>query len=72
MEDDPRQRRPNITRAWEELQWKPETTMIDGLKKTIEYFHNELAHNQLQFGHGTFSTADQFKAPRTSIEHFDI
>jgi UDP-glucuronate decarboxylase len=39
--DDPRQRRPDISRAQSALAWKPAVTLEEGLKKTIEYFrHN--------------------------------
>ena len=42
QEDDPQQRRPDITRAAQLLNWKPKISMRDGLKKTIDYFRNEL------------------------------
>src|ERR1700750_1738664 len=34
--DDPKQRRPNITRAQDLLGWQPEVNLHDGLKRTIE------------------------------------
>jgi len=37
-QDDPKQRRPDITLAKEKLNWLPEVGLEDGLKKTIEYF----------------------------------
>ena len=37
-DDDPRQRRPDITKAEEYLDWKPTTNLEDGLNKTIKYF----------------------------------
>jgi UDP-glucuronate decarboxylase len=37
-QDDPTQRRPDITRASELLDWRPSVPLIDGLKKTIAYF----------------------------------
>lgn len=37
-QDDPTQRKPDITRAIEELGWKPEISLRTGLKRTIEYF----------------------------------
>lgn len=36
--DDPKQRRPDITKAVEKLNWKPKVNRREGLKKTIEYF----------------------------------
>ncbi len=36
--DDPRQRRPDITKAQELLGWKPKVTLEQGLKETIKYF----------------------------------
>ena len=38
LEDDPRQRRPDISRAHHDLQWAPRTALDEGLKKTIAYF----------------------------------
>ena len=37
--DDPKKRRPDISRAVSELNgWKPKTTLINGLNNTIDYF----------------------------------
>ena len=36
--DDPKQRRPDITLAKELLGWSPKIPLVEGLKKTIEYF----------------------------------
>jgi dTDP-glucose 4,6-dehydratase len=38
--DDPRQRRPDITRARAVLGWEPEVALEDGLRKTLEYFRS--------------------------------
>jgi UDP-glucuronate decarboxylase len=38
-EDDPRQRKPDISMAAEALGWAPKTDLVDGLKRTIGYFH---------------------------------
>jgi UDP-glucuronate decarboxylase len=46
LEDDPRRRRPDITVAKRELNWQPITDLHTGLRKTIDYFHNELKKNQ--------------------------
>jgi dTDP-glucose 4,6-dehydratase len=40
--DDPKQRRPDITRAREMLAWQPEVRLEDGLRKTLEYFRSVL------------------------------
>lgn len=40
--DDPRQRKPDISRASSLLDWKPTTSLDEGLKKTIPYFKEEL------------------------------
>ncbi|KKR58830.1 MAG: UDP-glucuronate decarboxylase [Candidatus Curtissbacteria bacterium GW2011_GWA1_40_47] len=37
-EDDPHQRRPDINKAKKVLQWKPKTSLEEGLFKTINYF----------------------------------
>lgn len=42
-QDDPKVRRPDITRAKELLGWEPKTPFADGLKKTVEYFREVLA-----------------------------
>src|SRR6266700_235904 len=36
--DDPKQRRPDITRAGKLLGWQPEVALEDGLSRTLEYF----------------------------------
>jgi UDP-glucuronate decarboxylase len=40
--DDPRQRRPDITRATQTLGWEPKVKLEDGLKETIAYFRHVL------------------------------
>ena len=37
-DDDPRRRRPDISKARRYLQWTPEVSLEEGLKKTIDYF----------------------------------
>ena len=39
-QDDPTQRRPNISLAKEKLDWKPKIMLDEGLDKTIEYYKN--------------------------------
>jgi UDP-glucuronate decarboxylase len=41
-EDDPKQRQPNITQAREVLGWEPQVQLEAGLKKTIDYFAQQL------------------------------
>jgi UDP-glucuronate decarboxylase len=41
-EDDPLQRKPNIELAMAKLEWKPQTQLEEGLKKTIDYFRTLL------------------------------
>ena len=36
--DDPKVRRPDITKARKELSWEPKVSLEEGLKKTIEWF----------------------------------
>jgi len=42
-QDDPLQRRPDISLAKEKLQWEPLTALEEGLKKTIAYFEEILS-----------------------------
>jgi UDP-glucuronate decarboxylase len=44
-ENDPRQRRPDISRAQELLSWAPKTPLKEGMVKTIAYFETLLAQN---------------------------
>lgn len=39
--DDPKQRRPDITKARNLLQWEPKVDLRDGLKKTIDWFSEQ-------------------------------
>jgi len=41
-QDDPKQRRPDITRARTLLGWEPKVPLSEGLKKTIEYFRGKV------------------------------
>jgi dTDP-glucose 4,6-dehydratase len=40
--DDPKQRKPDITRAKEILGWEPKFSRAEGLKPTLEYFKNKV------------------------------
>lgn len=41
-QDDPKQRRPDITKAMNLLNWKPEIILEDGLTKTIDWVNSQL------------------------------
>ena len=41
--DDPTQRKPDITLAEKKLLWSPQISLLEGLKKTIEYFEAKLS-----------------------------
>jgi dTDP-glucose 4,6-dehydratase len=41
-EDDPKQRRPDISKVKEMLNWQPQISLDEGLGKTIEYFRKKL------------------------------
>jgi nucleoside-diphosphate-sugar epimerase len=41
-EDDPKQRKPDITLAKNLLDWHPRVSLRDGLRATIEYFRQRV------------------------------
>jgi len=41
-DDDPRKRRPDISKAKRLLEWEPKIALEDGLRETVEYFKREL------------------------------
>lgn len=41
--DDPTLRRPDITRAQENLGWTPQVKLNEGLDKTIPYFKSQIS-----------------------------
>lgn len=43
-QDDPKQRRPDISLAQEKLNWQPKVALKEGLLKTIHYFENLHRH----------------------------
>ena len=45
--DDPRQRRPDITRAQRTLAWQPQVALREGLKRTIAYFDQVFSSGSL-------------------------
>jgi nucleoside-diphosphate-sugar epimerase len=40
--DDPKRRKPDVTRARTILKWEPKVDLNTGLKKTIDYFQKRL------------------------------
>jgi UDP-glucuronate decarboxylase len=56
-QDDPRQRRPNIEKAQQILDWNPTVQLKEGLTRTVEYFDRLIAAKKLT------PSAQQF-APR--------
>lgn len=44
-QDDPKQRKPDITLAKEKLNWEPKIILEEGLKKTIEYFRKVVSQD---------------------------
>jgi UDP-glucuronate decarboxylase len=47
-QDDPRQRRPDISRAGRELGWAPTVSLRQGLMPTIAHFREEIAEAPLK------------------------
>ena len=47
-EDDPKQRQPNTARARELLQWAAQTSLHDGLTRTIAYFERLLGEPEIR------------------------
>ena len=47
-QDDPMQRKPDISRAREILGWEPTVSRADGLKVTYEYFKKQIAEKQIE------------------------
>ncbi|KFE34481.1 UDP-glucuronic acid decarboxylase family protein [Thioclava atlantica] len=49
-QDDPLQRRPDISRAKALLDWEPKVSLYKGLAPTIAYFREEIAQRQQELG----------------------
>jgi UDP-glucuronate decarboxylase len=47
-EDDPKQRRPDISKAKKELGWTPQVPLEQGLKRTIAYFEAEMKQGRIE------------------------
>jgi len=39
-QDDPKQRRPDISKAIELLKWQPKIQLLEGIRKTVDYFRS--------------------------------
>ena len=48
LQDDPRQRRPDISKAQDVMSWSPTTMLKDGLVRTIAYFEQLLSDRNLR------------------------
>ncbi len=46
--DDPKQRKPNISRAQELLNWRPTVKLREGLARTVAYFEKQIASEPLK------------------------
>lgn len=46
-QDDPMQRKPDISRAKEVLGWEPKVSRSEGLKMTYEYFKEQISENKV-------------------------
>jgi dTDP-glucose 4,6-dehydratase len=42
-QDDPKQRCPDIAKARQVLKWEPKVNLVEGLKRTYDYFHKKVA-----------------------------
>lgn len=49
-QDDPQQRRPDISKAAEQLSWKPKVALREGLGQTIAYFEKALTEQGTRTG----------------------
>jgi len=52
-EDDPRQRRPDISLAREQLGWEPRVSLDEGLEKTVAYFEELLSSGAIRHPAGS-------------------
>ena len=65
-QDDPRQRRPDISQAQELLGWGPTVMLAEGLQRTIAYFEQLLSKDKLRIREG-LSVAPARSSPRRKM-----
>ena len=58
-QDDPRVRRPDISRAKEKLGWEPRVDLTTGLKETIAYFRRRLQQDPSEVTIGAFDDRNE-------------
>jgi UDP-glucuronate decarboxylase len=61
--DDPRQRRPDISRARALLNWEPKVSLEDGLDRTVAYFRDLLAADDVEDSGIVFEAAANSSFP---------
>lgn len=68
--DDPTRRRPDITRAREELGWEPEISMHEGIRRTVDWFRarpDELGRAAAALSGGQFHGREDAVADATRL-----
>jgi len=65
-QDDPLQRRPDISLAKRELGWSPNVDLVDGLTATIDYFDRLLADSE------GFEKSEATSRPAESARHLSL
>lgn len=63
-EDDPLQRRPDISRAKEILNWEPKIGREEGMKRTFEYFKTLSKEDLYRSEHKDFSEYEHIRKPK--------
>jgi UDP-glucuronate decarboxylase len=71
-ENDPKQRRPDISRAHALLGWKPRTALNDGLLSTIEYFDTLLSEGKTRKSFRMTALVGSRAPGRTELEQSGI
>ena len=56
-QDDPRQRRPEISLSKEVIGWEPRVPLVEGLQKTIGYFEDKLQKSKEEYDYSWLSPA---------------